>query len=463
MRRYQYRLNDQNVSLGPWAAVQPLKYIETIPGETYGGTITVKATTGLIDKVVHSRAYYDLYAFYCPIRILWPDFPDHLQSSEDRQTGDRIPPVVRNLWPENFESSWVGQDGTTNQNGEGQNSAFLRRMYNMVGHHFFADEKEPRDLENIKRMIQEGQFDETVEPSLVAASARPSTFETSWKTSPTSDTEIGTDSYGKFKLKDLRQAYALDRFEKMRSYYGGRYVDVLRGYGVKADWGILQEPECIGISNNDFRFVQRNSTGDVNFGQRNGYFEGEYKLKLRKTFCPEHGIIAVYAVARGDVFNTTSGAHILCSRDLKTSQMWYDPITWGPHNEQSFPKALMDKGASRGEMGYSPIGEHLRKGRNEIAVPEGTDITKMPVFGRSMTQYRNSTSKWGYAACNPDETADVRDSGKPVTKVRNGFDLDEEGNIVPRIDIAAAEISHYTEVRLAKRSPLPPAPVTVQR
>ena len=85
MRRYQYRLNDQNVSLAQWGAVTPLKYIETVPGETFGGSITVKATSAVANKAIFSRAYYDLYAFYCPIRILWSDFPEFLASQEGQK------------------------------------------------------------------------------------------------------------------------------------------------------------------------------------------------------------------------------------------------------------------------------------------------------------------------------------------------------------------------------------------
>ena len=127
MRRYQYRLNDQNVALSRWGLVQPLKYIETVPGETYGGTFTVKATSGITDKMIHSRAYYDLYAFYCPIRVLWDKFPEYLAGAE----GGVSTPVTTTLMPENFESSWTGNDGLTVE-GQGTNAPFLRRMYNMV-------------------------------------------------------------------------------------------------------------------------------------------------------------------------------------------------------------------------------------------------------------------------------------------------------------------------------------------
>ena len=129
MRRYQYRLNDQNIALSPWSQLQPLKYIETVPGETFGGTITVKATSAVTEKVIHSRAYYDLYAFYCPIRVLWDKFPEYLAGAE----GGVSTPVTTTLMPENFENSWVGNDGITvdDPNNQGQqigvNAPFLLR------------------------------------------------------------------------------------------------------------------------------------------------------------------------------------------------------------------------------------------------------------------------------------------------------------------------------------------------
>jgi hypothetical protein len=179
MRRYQYRLNDQNVSLGPWGAVTPLKYIETVPGETYGGTFSVKLSSGLIDKVIHSRAYYDLYAFYCPLRLLWPDFPEHLVKAPGQTLR---PPVTKNLWPENFETTWVGNEGEA-IDAVHQNAAWLRRMYYMCGYSFFhptpGGNRTMLGVDKIKGDILDGQYDN--HRALVAASARSSTLETSVK------------------------------------------------------------------------------------------------------------------------------------------------------------------------------------------------------------------------------------------------------------------------------------------
>ena len=179
----------------------------------------------------------------------------------------------------------------------------------------------------------------------------------------------------------------LDRYEKIREYYGARYTDYLRGVGVKADWGILQEPECIGVSNNDFKFVQRSSTESDSLGDRKGYFEGDYKIKLRKTFAPEHGVIAIMACARADVFNETAGSNYICGYDLENPTVFYDPHLAGVMEDQTGPKAYFDSGAGRSDRFKQPPHEHLRKGMNQVAYAEGTDWGSIPVFSKSMTPH----------------------------------------------------------------------------
>ena len=448
MRRYQYRLNDQNVSQAGWGNLTPLKYIEAIPGETYGGTITVKARSALTDKVIHSRAYYDLYAFYCPIRLLWPDFPKLLASSELEPSEAIDIPKTTTLFPQNFEHSFMGSDAAWQDNlTTGTNAAFLRRMYYMTYYSFFAVDRrgQHREAQQYVELVRKGGMDQS--NWIGACAARESTLDESWY--PVHDgpeKTIATDSEGNINLDQIRRAYSLDRFEKMLDYYGSRYTDILQSYGVKADWGILQEPECIGMNNNDFRFVKKSSTGDEAYGEERGYFEGEYKLKLRKTFCPEHGIIAVFAVPRADTFNETYAGHLLGTRDIASPALFYDPVAWSGYNNQTGPKRLVDYTADRGARVDIPLGEHLRKGRNEHALPAGAEWGSVPVFSRSdMGEHLDTPDDWRQAICRP-MAEDVR-----------VVDGDQKINVPP------ANISHYTEVRVAKRSPLPPSKRLTQR
>lgn len=451
MRRYQYRLNDQNVSANAWATLTPLKYIETVPGETFGGTISVKALSGITAKVIHSRAYYDLYAFYCPIRLLWSQFPSFLAGRE----GEVSVPQTTNLLPWNFENSFLGDDGITiDNNGSeiGTNSALLRRMYYMVGNTFFRSHRHTnRDCVDAVEEVRDGKYDNT--QWAFPAAARPSTLDESWiNASQQQDIKVDVGNDG-VSISDIRRAYSLDRYEKLRDYYGHRYTDVLRGYGVKADWGILQEPECIGISNNDFRFVQSRATDSDGLGVRKGYFEGEYKIKLRKTFSPEHGIIAVFAVARADVFNVTQGGHVLNTRNLATPTSWYDPNTWDAYSGMTAPKKIIDSGASRGDRASLPLGEHLRKGRNEIAIPEGFGLGHLPVFVKSMSQSLSDSVVYNQAICNPPDDH-FQEAATANVEMSDGSTRNQLGGY----------LTHFTEVRVTKRSPVKPAAkTTLQR
>lgn len=429
--------------------VTPLKYMETVPGDTFGGTITVKARSALTDKVIHSRAYYDLYAFYCPIRLLWDKFPQFLAG----HSGDVSQPVTTTLFPQNFEHSFLGEDAAwENPLQNGTNTAYLRRMYYMIAYTFFDIDRrhDARAAEENRHAVALGGFDNTA--WLFPAATRESTLDESWNNYDEDEgvrIPVQTDANGSYTTLDsVRRSYSLDRFEKMRDFYGSRYTDVLKGYGVKADWGILQEPECIGLSNNDWRFVKKSSTGDNAFGEEKGYFEGEYKLKLRKTFCPEHGIIGIFAVPRADVFNQFYAGNIIGSRNFSEPTAWYDPVGWSGYNSQSFPKRLISRAATRGERAETQLGEHLRKGRNEHAVPPDADWSKLPVFSKQHSA--NAIAKpedWRREMCSPSKN-DVRTDDRES----------DEYQVVDKGDIC-----HYTEVRVSKRSPVQPGQAHIRR
>jgi hypothetical protein len=376
--------------------------------------------------MIKSRAYYDLYAFYVPIRLLWDGFPDFLASKE----GEITPPQTSSLFPQNFENDFVGQDGAT---VNPTNAAFLRRAYYLIHRTFFQTHKhvDGTRYSDHGEKIRNGDFDETV--GLKKCLARSSTLDESWLFGASVETQDIPVAGSVVTLDDVRRAYALDRWEKMKDYYGTRYTDVLKGYGVKADWGMLQEPECIGISNNDFSFKPRSSSGDTNYGDRRGFFEGEFKLKLKKTFTPEHGIIAVMAVGRTDTFNQTQGAHILCTRDLATPTTFWDPISASAYNNQTVPGKLIDQAGV--DDVTTTLHEHLRKGRNEMALDYATSWGEIPVVSKTMSANVADHNLWLQNICTPGP-ADFADS---------------------------SEITHYTEVRVAKRSPVKPAAVTTQR
>ena len=109
----------------------------------------------------------------------------------------------------------------------------------------------------------------------------------------------------------------------------------------------------------------------------------------------------------------------------------------------------MDSGASRGTRFKSPPHEHLRKGTNQVAAVEDTDWSAIPVFSKSMTDYLGDTDLWLTQASQPDPS-----EFETTTRVKLGPE---------RQTLEGGQISHFTEVRLAKRSPVKPSGQTVLR
>ena len=99
---------------------------------------------------------------------------------------------------------------------------------------------------------------------------------------------------------------------------------------------------------------------------------------------------------------------------------------------QTFPKLLIDSGAQRGTRAATPLGEHLRKGRNEVAVPADTNWEGLPVFAKSMTPVMSDHNAYKRNACFPPDWQ-------------------------TRTSVPSTMISHYAECRLTKRSPVKPS------
>ena len=66
----------------------------------------------------------------------------------------------------------------------------------------------------------------------------------------------------------------------------------------------MEEPELIGRSKHNLDFQLINPTAadaaapGAPEGTPGGYYKGNFKIKIRKTFTPEHGLIGIYAIPR---------------------------------------------------------------------------------------------------------------------------------------------------------------------
>lgn len=417
MKRFQYRLNDQNTQLGQWGKLVPLKYVEVVPGDTISGTFKTKSRSAITVKPIYSRAYFDLYAFYVPYRILWADWKNFIQGTSN--IGAFVLPALAAQRPWNFETHTVGT---------GNN--FLGDAYHHIWNRFFdlKSQSDYASAETIPNTTSAGTsqyWGNWNGTSMLNVYRRDTTFDQSLK-SESNVRDVDIDVSGPtVTVSELREAFAQERWEKLRDFYGHRYVDYLAAVGVKANWEILDEPECIGVSNNDWQYRTVKSTTTESIARAQGYFESEHTINLRKTFCPEHGIIAILAAPRADLFWSGQGTHMAAFRSARDD--FYSP-EFSMYSEQTVDSAVV--GGSTDFV--TPKYEEFRKGRNEIG-DRTTDV--MQTFLNPMTV----TTEAALRATVPDTSAFEAEPAEPVEGQPYGL-----------------EIPIYGESRLTRVSPVTP-------
>lgn len=346
MKRFNYNLNYQTAQTGKFFQLVPLNYIEVVPGDTVQGTIQTRLLSDTTKVPILNRTYFDTYAFYIPFRLMWDEFPEFIAN---RESGLSVPRIT-NTWRWNFEPALL------NPATEAYNPIWLRSAYNLVYNQFFRRNNYP----------ERSETDNTPAVTFM----RPSTWHESLE-NETSVTE--TDISGDSTVSDLRQSFAKDRFDKVRQFYGSKYTDYLAALGVQASWSILDEPETIGKKHADLPYRMINATADTSgntgtaeyVGDPAGYFDGVNSLSLKRTFCPEHGIIAVYAVPRMDTLNDSVGGLPLMTK-INTED-YFSP-EYLTERKVDIRNRLLGEGNGSGSSIYrSPIYEDLRKGINYIA------------------------------------------------------------------------------------------------
>lgn len=173
------------------------------------------------------------------------------------------------------------------------------------------------------------------------------------------------------------------------------------------------------------------ATNSLNWLTQGGYFDSGVSLKLNKTFCPEHGLIALFVCARTDPLRTTGMMYPVASKEVysdfytpehatRRSKDWYDSV-W--HSSGTT--------VAQGNF-YTPMYEEYRKGININATPPAAyATTDIPAF---------------YTA-----DSDTADDYRAITA--SDFDTffrSTNGS-------TQGQFSLYNELRLIKNSPVPRA------
>lgn len=96
-------------------------------------------------------------------------------------------------------------------------------------------------------------------------------------------------------VNDLREAFALQRYEEARARYGSRYTEYLRYLGVRSSDARLQRPEYLGGGRQTIQFSEVLQTGPDGSGEGvadlKGHGIGALRSNRYRRFFEEHGYV----------------------------------------------------------------------------------------------------------------------------------------------------------------------------
>lgn len=333
MRRYQYRINDQQIAACTNGFLVPTSVHEVAPGETLSGAKQISFNSATLTDYILNRAFVDAYTFYVPFRILQDGFTDWLRTAGAEGTA---PPLIATASQEGH--FWEKAD--TNDT-DASCVCWPRYAYNHIWNSFFRKS-------NAAEVSLAGN-------DLQKVSTRTSGFFTSEPEVDDTSHNIGTT------VDSMREAVAKDQFNKLRKYYGDRYVDFLAAMGVSASWSILDEPELISKTQETMTINTTKRT-DSSAGDLAGSFNTIHNHPLKKKFFPEHGLVmTVCSFTIQKLFKDSMPAMMA---HLDPEDYWspeYDMI-----KEKEYRERLWSDGTLVSDKVKLPNWEHLRKGTNLV-------------------------------------------------------------------------------------------------
>lgn len=128
----------------------------------------------------------------------------------------------------------------------------------------------------------------------------------------------GSDTTGSITVDDIREAFALQRFEEARALFGSRYVEYLRYLGVRSSDARLQRPEYLGGGSQVIQWSEVVQTGEGQspVGTLRGHGVSAGRTRRWRRFFEEHSIVMTIAWIR-PVSMYTQGLSRSWSRTLK--------------------------------------------------------------------------------------------------------------------------------------------------
>lgn len=287
IKRTPYSLNNQVATLGQIGRLIPTCILPVAPGDTFSGKQGLLVRLSPLNHALLHDLYVDTFAFYVPLRLLWDDWENFIAEGP-MDTPTYTPPTISvaaasALWRSLFMPA-NGSSATTY-------SAWSTRAYNLVYNEYFRDFDD-----NIAAPDNNpGQYGRQVD------------LKKDYYTTLREDIGYGQDvhyadvtagSPDQVSALEILQAIAQQKAAMRRATYGTRYVDILRGFGIKVNYQMLQRPELVGIGRGVINVTDVVDTSSGGLGGLAGHGISGTRIKLKRKSFPEHGVFMTFCVVR---------------------------------------------------------------------------------------------------------------------------------------------------------------------
>lgn len=315
-----------------------------------------------------NRMYLDVFAFYCPFRLLhfgWMDFV--------LGNGGSVP-TSTTKWKFNYEGRL----------DEGGNLIpWQRYLYNTVFNQVFRDSSQ----------AEAGLSDTNVHEILL----KTRTFQNQLLETapPTVTVPTDTSGAGTLDIELLKDAQADYRRERAEYFFGSsnpsnpssrQYYEYLRRLGVQPGFEVDYSPRLIGEGHAQGEFSTVVDTGGTaSTGSPSGFWNGRLQMKSFHNSIPEHGVVGVFAVVRLDLPQGDCNATPLSMKDSTEQYFGLEERTRSPH---AWPDSLVADVVAPARDLYAPAFEDYRTPAGQMFAEEDTSgfvDNNYVITGRSRT------------------------------------------------------------------------------
>ncbi len=202
-------------------------------------------------------------------------------------------------------------------------------------------------------------------------------------------------------INQLREAFALQRWQEKRSMYGARYEDLLHFWGLRTQDSRLQHPEFVGAKHGTLQFSEvlqtSADTADSGVGALFGHGIGAMSTGRHRYYCWEHGIMMSLLCVRPQAVYT-QGIERMWTR--KTKYDYWCPEFQHIGQQEVLQKELYADGSEADDkvFGYQNRYDEYRRGKNHVTGEFRTTLD----FWNMARVFKNAPNlNSEFVTCNP--------------------------------------------------------------